>query len=495
MNDYLLLIFSLLCRVIYGSLFDKYRIIHNEGLKIDQPKFKFGADRPQSIIYLNSKVNSYNVIKFLDREFLRDLYEMAETGKIDESVDFDYICFEIFDSNEIFAYTPAEWAVYNGQTEVLRTFMEKTRIVAYSKTCLYSIFKNILALSIQRNNFEALKCIIICTEMQVKGQGFLSIAAQHHSNDQILKFLLNDCDLKSEIDQSDSFNTYLTPLNACIKFNFFDGAILFLKYGASLILTDSLIDSPLVTIFTLNKFRMLKSILANFPEFCDLIDTDGNSLYHYAAISSKNTEMISIIHKSCPNLSVNIKNLNGLIPLNNCFNTFIRKEMALSLVSIGADIFHVPEEGHLSPLQIIFDSSYKGCFYSIIKIYHDKMPLISQIVQHICGINAWEWLDRVLEVYPDIPSVWFDFSQATFPALLKSNAWRTFRVFLRNYMKSIPQGFIFAIIENGSREFLKIAIENGADVEEIYKNDDRMISTEENEKIFDLIKNTSTESF
>jgi ankyrin repeat protein len=493
MNGYPFLLLSLLFRLIAGSPHNRYRIAPIRNLKIDEFKLKSGQVKPRSVIYLNREAKRVSFAGFLNREILFDLYEMAETGVIDFTKDVGLLYLEIFEKNGIYAFTPAERAVYNGETAVLETFFDETEVVSYDPVSIASIFRNLFALAIQRNQLEALQCILKCTSMEVKDQAFLSIAAQHRSSDKIMNFLLNDCDLKSEIDQTNNLNTYLTPLNASIKFNNFDAVILFLKHGASLTISDAKNETPLGTIFKLNKHRMFAHIFKNFPEYCEVIDQDGNSLYHHVAIYSTNTSMISMVRELCPNLSVNIKNSSGFTPINICFMKLnLNKEIVLAFTSIGADIFHVPKQTWPCPLQAIMEYGHEDCFYSILELYRYKAGSMSRIVQYICEKGAWEWLDRVIEIYPDIPTAWFDFSKVTLAALLHLNAWRAFRLFLRISRSPIPHGTILNIAENGSGQFLKVAVENGANIDEISERDRERILENGNEEMFNLIEDLVT---
>lgn len=494
MNGYLfIIIISLLFRLIIGSPRNKNRIFPFKDLKIEKFKLKTGNVKPRSVIYLNREVRGISFGQFMNPDILYNLYEMAETGKIDQNMVFVMLFVEIFESNEIYPYTPAEWAVFNGETEVIRTFLEMSEVVHYDPSSVNPIFTNLFALAIQRNKYETLKCILECTKMEVKGQGFLSIAAQHKASNEILNFLLNDCDLSSEIDETNILKTYLTPLNSCIKFNNFDAAILYLKHGASLTLNGAKHDSPLAAIFRLNKYRMLETIFKYFPEYYNIIDEDGDSLYHYAAIYSSKVEMFTLIRETFPYLSVNLKNKIGNTPLNTCFKYILKKEIILELISIGADIFHVPDEGHRCPLQIIMEKNHETYFLAILGIYSDKPGLLSQVVEYICEKGAWDRLEQVLEIYPEIHPSWFDFSKITFSALLRLNAWRTFRLLLRLSKSPIPKGTLLTIAESGSEEFFKIAFEHGADIDEISEHDKQRIFDNGNTKMHGLIEELLTE--
>ena len=485
----LLLIISLLFRLITSSSL-KYRVGPDKSLMIDHPKFKAGSARPRSVIYVTDEPKDYRFIKYMDTDNLREFYSMAETGVIVSSDKFDINHNEIFESNIFHAYTPAEWAVYNDKTEVLRAFIQNSLIVAYPQKRINAISTNLLALAIQRNNLKALKLIIIYTGMQVNGNGSLSIAAQHHASHDILNFLLNDCNLRSEINQTDIMNFYLKPLHACIKFNNFNAAIMFLNHGA--VLSDlNKNESPLASIMISKKKRILESILKSVPELCEFRDADDDSLLHYAATFAYDPEFISIILRLCPTLSVNSTNNSDFTALDTVFEYFSTKdEMAKALITGGADIFHVPRDREC-PLEIIMRKGYENLFAFILESYLQIPSSMKRIVEFIVEFKSWSWLDRVIEVYPDIPNTWIDYTKLSFMALLRHDAPLTFRLFLKRSGSGVPIGNLIKIIAHGSKEFLKIAVEHGADIDEITEKNKKMILVNGDEEMFNLIEQLS----
>lgn len=240
----------------------------------------------------------------------------------------------------------------------------------------------------------------------------------------------------------------------------------FLKHGAALLSDEKNNYSALSTIFRLNKDRLLERIIRSFPDACDLCDGQGNSLLHFAAAYSTDSEFIPLILKSCPELSVNTLDNSGLTAFDMSLDLNVREEMMIALISGGADIFRVSRGRNRYSLEIIMFENKEKVFSFILKVFSEESDIaaLKKIFQIICDLKWWNWMDCVLEVHPNIPVDWFDLRQLSFMGLILHNAWRTFRYFLEQTRpEKIPTENLLKMIEFGSKEFLQVSSEFGAD--------------------------------
>lgn len=465
-HRYFLTLFFLLSLVCCS--FFKYKISPQAALKIDSDQYRYRLSRARlmSLYPRPSFMLREEVPRSFDPVALHSLYEMAERGTFEFSDIYEISFEEAFARNNLYVYTPAEWALHNGNLNILEVFINVVlRTTCHPERIEYFI-KNLFTMAIQYKNLEALRLINESIPIKLDGKGFLAIAAQHHASNGILYYLLDECHLEGDLLIPASNGIFPKPLEASVRFNNLNAVMLFLRRKAPLGAKygENPGKTALGLMFGLDKKRILQHLLFKCPAYCDYSDDHGNGLLHYAAMYARDPEILSIILESCPKLNVDSLNKEHFTPLSTIFRNldFEKSGVAIKLIEAGADITGKLFDGS-SPLESIIKYRFKSVFDCIVDKYHRDIFVMRRIVRVICEFESWPLLSKVMQTCPDIPKYWIDSRKIGLEALLARDNLILFQLALKLKLIPLTAESLEQIIQADKKEFLTLAFEYGAD--------------------------------
>lgn len=456
-----------------------------KSLIIDDEKYVYKQFENRPMLYYKTERSCLDIetIPF-DQSALRILYKMVEEDRPDlqDELLFDIGNFhaEIFELNPKYCYTPAEWCIHLNKMNVFKLFIQRTFMKPRDIKLIDRTGKLLMAMAIQYRNLKAVEILKNYAVFQIRGKGFLSIAAQHYVKPELVDFLLYNCRLIEEIDSPSANGKYPKPLISCIKFNNFPMAVSLLEKGAAFgsDLAGNRHESVLATILRKKKTRALKQILVEIPYLCDYKDIEGNGLLHYAVTYSSDPEMIDLIRSSCPDLDVDSQNLHLMTPLTTVLSLQDCDQVegfSLKLIKLSANPLKMSSE-HICPLDLIVNREH----YTIFTFILDHSPLdlcstgiLKEMVKTVSTNSMWTWLDRLLNKFSlEINVDWINFSGVKFEDLLAQNAHSTFEIALskkrlNKLTFNLPSDFLEQIAMAGLDIFLNAAIKYGYDLDSI----------------------------
>ena len=437
-----LLVFFLYLNLISASLPLLRPSQTQRTLRIDQHRIRsrdLQARRGSSEFFMNDMLGftlSYE-------SNLRKVYELVEDQSNGPTKPRTLLtCDLVFAKNILFTYSPAEWAIITNNLIALQLFVSESLLV---EPLLYhfkvEIFDGLLNTAIQTGNLEAFK-IIYNASYNAENIDLLSYAARHHVNDEFLYFLLDDCNLKEEIEYATPSGPFSSPLETAVKFNNLRAALIFIDKGAS-------ISTSIFPIFSLNRKRMLRAFLDYFPDMC-YTKLDGN-LLHYAARYSTDPEMIELIFEKCPEIDVNELNDDNELPLDLCIESKARNESILrSLLIHGADL----TRNNYAPLELIIKNGSLNLFKMALRLNFSNSLFIGKCIHFIKKHDAWQIFDVFLMFDPDYIK-FINPSNISIDALILERAVVTFKMLLESGKISSHEA-AKRVESHGSEEFMEI---------------------------------------
>lgn len=335
-------------------------------------------------------------------------------------------CDLVFAKNRLYTYSPAEWAIVTNNLKALQLFVCDSLLI---ESLLYhfkvEIFDGLLNTAIQTGNLEAFK-IIYNVAYNVENIDLLSYAARHHVSDEFLYFLLDDCDLKEEIEYATPSGPFSSPLETAVKFNNLRAALIFIDKGAS-------ISTSIFPIFSFNRKRMLKVFLEQFSDLC-CMKLDGNLLHHAARYSS-DPGVIEMIFEKCPEIKVNELNNDNESPLDLCIESKVRNESILkSLLNHGADL----TRNNYAPLETIIENRYLNLFKMALRFNLSNSSFIGKCIHFIKKHDAWQIFDVFLILDPEYIK-FINPANISIDTLILEKAVVTFKLLLKSKKISIKE--------------------------------------------------------
>ena len=410
--------------------------------------------------YKNNLKSGHDDILINNGRVLRKLYKIVEAGDLTRSRDnlMENVN-QIFESNNVYCYSPAEWAILQNSNNVLEHFIEESLLKYVTSFNVDITFINLFETSIKTGKFEAFRILHGKYENSLMSHGFLNLAVQHRASTEFLDYLLDDCGLVTEIDESDD-ELHQNPLHTAIRFNNIDASL-------KLIIKKAHFSSlSLQHIMTYNRIRLLTIIFDQFKTEpflfdCEYRNPDDGNLLHMAAKYSKEPEMINFLLKQCPNLSINELNRQGQTALELSLNFSKKQNIAEILILKGADIFLYSSKG-ICPLETIIFSRLKNVFKVILEIWIENKTKIQEMIEKIFDSRAWSMLDQVLLILPDQnQDLVIRFEEITFNEIIKEKAHVTFDLVLGLGLIKLDEDTFNSIILFSSDDIVRIALKHG----------------------------------
>ena len=429
--------------------------------------------------------NNFNVLQgSRNIQVLKKLYLLVESGHLTNTSRLMIFVDEIFEKNRIYYYSPAEWAIYHDKLNVLDHFIKESLFRYAQAHHLGATLNGLLVTAIKSNHLEAFKLIRSNSKLfSIKRNSFLNLAAQHHVNEEFIHFLLDDCELVSElVDDAVTFLDYGTPpLLTAVKFNNSKAAIIFIERGANL-------SFPLQNIMSLNRKRLLSALLDYFKYFCSYKDSDGDGILHLAAKYSNDPEMINLVIEKCPNIIINELNDSGDTPLELCLESSNQnlQKVAEQLILHGTDIFSYSSNGFRS-IDKIIKNRLKILLKFVLETQNENNSKMQRILSMICISKAWSLLDQVLLLRPEFFDL-INFNEISFSDLLLENAHVAFKMAIQKGIFTLKDSTIHHIINSDSIDFIKVVLESGFDIKSVFSPSDfKKISDQISDEMYDLI--------
>lgn len=449
-------------------------------LIIEDKKYSFDKFVSRPVVYRGNERFSGGEDRVFDPIALRLFYKMAESDQVDDPhqaiYDVDSFPVEIFEMNQLYSYTPAEWSIHNNKMRVFQLFIDRSFKLIYGGSRVEIIGRHLMAMAIQYNNFEAASILVRYANLDYFGKGFLSIAAQHNASPELFRLLLDTCRLYQEVDQASVVGKYPKPLDSCVKFSNPRAAVLLLERGAFFggRSVEERDESILAQLIVRRKIVMLEAILKEIPSLCGYKDFQGSTLFHYAAIYSTNSDMIHWIHGLCPGLPIDSQNLEHMTPFLTLLTsvrgeTTLTEALALEFIIFGANPL-ISSVDHINPLDLII----KDSLFTIFKLIIGRSPLnlfstgiLRDMVNEVSRSKLWSWLDVLLGAFPGINVDWINFSEVTFEDLLFHVAYLSFEKALRKNALQVPTNCLQLIAQSGNTEFVLTALKNGFKIDSV----------------------------
>ena len=412
------------------------------------------------ISYRNKLKSESGDILINNGRVLRKLYKIVETG--DLTLSRDYLMEsvnEIFDHNKIYCYSPVEWAILQNSNNVLEHFIDESMLKYVTSFNVDLTLINLLETSIKAGKFEAFRFLRGKYENSLKHRDFLNLAVQHRVSSEFLDYLLDDCGLETEIDESDD-EIHQNPLHTAIRFNNIDASL-------KLIIKNARFSSlPLRYIMTHNRIRLLTIIFDQFKTEpflfgCEYRDPDDGNLLHMAAKYAEEPEMMNYLLKQCPNFSINELNQQGQTALELSLNYSKKQNIAEILILKGADIFLCSSKG-ICPLEKIITSRLKNVFKVILEIWIENKTKIQEMIEKIFDSRAWSMLDQVLLILPDQDQdLVIRFEEIPLIEMIKEKAHVTLDFVLGSGLMKLNEDTFNSIILSSSDDIARIALKHG----------------------------------
>lgn len=401
---------------------------------------------------------------FLNRVFLTDetdydvlmkLYGIVETGNtIDVGSLALYYYTAIFDKNELYSYSPAEWAVLNDKTEVLVFFLVNSLQNVTDPIYIFGIFENLFITSIQLGKFNSFKSLRQrFSDSSTETEYYMALAAKHHASETFWCFLFDERVVPCFIRKSSLPEYYGEVLAVAVRFNNILAARMLIEQGA-------VIHSALEIIMARNRQRLLDNVI--HLNICQFKDEDGLGLLHYAVKHSNDRDMITLIFQKCPSICPDIATASDCTPLKICLDRTDSnvETIADTLIFNGADIF-IKRKSQRSSLERIIGCRMKSLFSFILSIYFEIDSHMTQFIDMCISYESWSLLDEILISRPDLIAS-LKLQLVSVDSFATEYAPITFRIFLeKELIVQDEDELIEWLLQNNSDVFTKITLDCG----------------------------------
>lgn len=384
------------------------------------------------------------------------LYEAVENGDTYPAIRFKMSCYsELFDNNGYFSYSPAQWAILNNSPDVLSFFLInsllKTNRTVSIQAYIIHIFNELFINCIQWGKFESFKILWeLFPSSSIGNEDYLSLAAQHHVNEQFWQFLFNKGVVSETAKKSNLLEYYGEVLTVAVRFNNIIAAKMLIERGAVL-------SEALEMIMARNRQRLLENVINS--NFCEFKDEEGLGLLHYAAKHSNDPDMISLIIDKCKRVDTNLDTLSGWTPLELCLNRMDSnvEKIAKILVLNGADVFTKNPEGK-SPIETIIKGNFNCLFSFLLGICFQNDSHMIEFIDICVRHKSWTRLDEILIKRPDLIAS-LKIQNVSVYTFTVEDAPITFRFCLENKLILQDENeFINWLVLKNSNELVKIAL-------------------------------------
>lgn len=428
-------------------------ILRPKKLLIDKLSYKSSLKNEQD----------HNLIRIRNNRALRMLYEIVETGDLSLSNDnLMENVYRIFEPNRLYCYSPVEWSILQNRLNVLEHFIDESLLRHAEPYHVGFDLVKLLAMSIKSGKFEAFKLLRGKYNKSLKYQDFLNLAVQHHVNEEFLDYLLEDCGLAEELDESDN-EFYQSPLHNAIRFNNIEASLKFI------ITRQSFSSTPLHYIMLHNRVRLLQILFdtESLAFDCDFKSPNDGNLLHMAAKYANEPEMMKFLLGKCPNIPIDEINEQGQTALDISLKFSSPKKQKISelLILNSSDVFSHSSR-NTCPMETIIADRLVNVFKFCLEIWIERKSKLQFIIDKIFLFRSWSLLDQVLLMLSNQDPI-IKLEDIPISEIIKEKAHVTLDHVVTAGLVELDNEAVDSILLSGSVDLVKVALKHGTNPEYI----------------------------